>query len=68
VSALKPTPAPRLGLSIDEACQSIGVGWDFWKERVEPDVKIVRVGRRKIVPVSELQAWLDRNAEAVSGE
>jgi hypothetical protein len=25
----------------------------------------VRLGRRKLIPVSELQAWLDRHAESV---
>jgi hypothetical protein len=57
---------PVLGLSVEEACGSLGVSWDFWRANVEPDVRIVRVGRRKIVPVSALQEWLDKRAEAVS--
>ena len=55
--------APRLALSIAEACEALGVGWDFWSEHVAPDVRIVRRGRRKLVPVAELEAWLDREAE-----
>ena len=41
----------------------MGVSWDTWREHIEADVRIVRIGRRKLVPVTELRAWLDRNAE-----
>ena len=57
---------PTLALSVEEACRSLGVSWDFWRANVEADVRVVRCGRRKLVAVSELQAWLDRNAEAVN--
>jgi len=53
---------PRLALDIGEACQSIGVSWDTWNAHIAEHVKTVRVGRRKLVPVSELQRWLDQNA------
>ena len=56
---------PRLALSIEEACASIGLGWDAWNEHVAPHVPVVRVGRRKLVPVAALQKWLDENAEAL---
>lgn len=62
MSAIQP---PRLGLSIEEACESIGVSWDFWREHVAPSVPIVRRGRRKIVPVAALEQWLLDNAEAI---
>jgi hypothetical protein len=54
---------PRLSLSVSEACATLGVGWDFWREHVEPELRVVRVGRRKLVAVSELVAWLDRHGE-----
>ncbi len=54
--------ALRLALSINEACEALGVGWDFWHEHIEPEIRLVRLGRRKLVPVTELQAWLERNA------
>jgi hypothetical protein len=56
---------PRLALSISEACEAIGVSWDFWRQHVESDVSIVRLGRRKLVPVSELERWLTERAETV---
>lgn len=58
---------PRLALSIDEACQSLGVSWDFWHEHIAEHIRIVRRGRRKMVPVAELERWLAENAERVLG-
>jgi len=51
------TPPPRVCLSIQEACGSLGVSWDFWKEHVEPEVGVIRLGRRKLVPVRALEEW-----------
>jgi excisionase family DNA binding protein len=56
-------PVPRTALSVEEACESLGVGWDLWKASIEPEIKLVRLGRRKLVPVSELEAWLVEHAE-----
>ncbi len=63
-ATVKPT-APALALSVEDACASLGVSWKTWRQHVEPEVRIVRVGRRKLVPVSELQRWLDDHAEAI---
>jgi excisionase family DNA binding protein len=57
------SPPPRTALTIKEACESLGVSWDLFHERIEPELRVVRTGRRKLIPVSELLAWLDRNAE-----
>jgi hypothetical protein len=56
---------PRLALDVAECCAALGVSWDFWSEHVAPEVRIVRRGRRKLVPVRALEAWLDANAHAV---
>jgi excisionase family DNA binding protein len=58
-----PAPVPRVALSIEEACASLGVSWDTWAEHVAPHVGFVRIGRRKLVPVRELEAWLAAEAE-----
>lgn len=55
---------PRLALSVGEACKVLGVGHDFWQEHVAAEVRIVWRGRRKLVPVRELERWLEANAEA----
>lgn len=56
---------PRLTLSVSEACDALGVSWDFWQEHVAAEVRIVRRGRRKLVPVAELERWLEANAHAI---
>lgn len=70
ITDLEPPPVvsqvpmgPRLALSISEACGVLGVSHDFWHEHIAPDVRIVRRGRRKLVPTDELRRWLDSNAE-----
>ena len=60
-------PVPRLSLNVGEACLALGISWDLWREHIEPDIRLVRVGRRKLVAISELQRWLDANAETVLG-
>ncbi|MGI8630797.1 MAG: hypothetical protein ACR2LV_11630 [Solirubrobacteraceae bacterium] len=54
---------PRVALSIEEACAALGISWDMWSEHVAPHVGIVRLGRRKLVPVRELERWLAREAQ-----
>lgn len=56
------TTVARLALSPDEAATSIGVSRDFFDEHVAPELRIVRRGRRRLVPVREIEAWLDREA------
>ena len=58
-------PVPRTALSIEEACASLGISWDTWNEHVAPTIKIVRLGRRQLVPVAELERWLAKCAEGV---
>jgi hypothetical protein len=57
-------PVPRLALNVEQACAALGVSWDVWREHIEPDVRLVRVGSRKLVPVAELERWLADHASA----
>jgi hypothetical protein len=61
---MKPT-APVLAVSIEDACASLGVSWKTWREHIEPEVRVVRVGRCKRVAVAELSRWLDEHAEVI---
>jgi integrase len=47
---------------------SIGVSVDFFDEHVRPELRVVRRGRKVLVPVLELERWLDREASRVVGE
>jgi excisionase family DNA binding protein len=56
---------PALALTVEQACASLGVSWDTWKAHIEPDIRVVRLGRRKLIAVTELQRWLDTNGESM---
>jgi excisionase family DNA binding protein len=53
----------RLALSKTEAAHALGVSVDFLEDHVLPDVRVARVGRRRLIPIAELERWLDRHAE-----
>jgi excisionase family DNA binding protein len=66
---VRPRPLPpRLALSPDEAAASLGVSRDHFDEHIAHELRIVRRGRRRIVPLRELERWLDQEAaRAVEG-
>jgi hypothetical protein len=37
------------------AAAAIGVGPDFFDENVAPELRLIRRGRKRLVPVSELE-------------
>jgi excisionase family DNA binding protein len=59
-------PAPqsdgKLAVSIAEAADLLGVSADHFRRHVLPDLRIVRSGRLRLIPVAELEGWLDRTA------
>lgn len=52
----------RLAVSPDESAAMLGVSRDYFDEHVAPELRIVRRGRRRLVPVRELERWLDAEA------
>lgn len=56
------SPTPRLALTVTEAAQALGVSVDYLAEHIAPELRWVRRGRKKLVPVRELERWLDTNA------
>ncbi len=53
---------PRVALTPPEAAASIGVGPDFFEENVAPELRLIRRGRKRLVPVAELERWIVENA------
>lgn len=53
---------PRLAVSPDEAAAILGVSRDYFDEHVIGELRVVRRGRRILVPLTEIERWLDRNA------
>ena len=58
----------RLALSKSEAAAALGVSVDFFEDHVMHQLRVVRLGRRRLVPVNELVRWLDENANRPLGE
>lgn len=57
----------RLALTPDEAAAALGVSRDLLDEHVMPELRVVRVGRRRLVPLKELESWLDDSAAFAAG-
>ena len=52
----------RLALTKAEAAFALGVSVDFFERHVMHELRIVRRGRRRLIPMSELEKWLDATA------
>lgn len=57
------SPIPRTALTRDEAAVSLGMSLTSFEKYVQPEIKLVRIGGLRLVPISELQRWVDRKAE-----
>ena len=53
---------PRLAVSPDEAAAILGVSRDYFDEHIVGELRVVRRGRRILVPLVEIERWLERNA------
>jgi excisionase family DNA binding protein len=58
-------PIDRLALNKKEAAAALGVSFDLFAETIYPELRVVRCGRRVLIPVAELDRWLERNAARV---
>ena len=46
----------------DEAAAWLGISRDTFDERVLPRLRVVHLGRLRLIPVAELEGWIDREA------
>ena len=67
---MRPTTskAPRLALTRPEAAAAIGVSLDSFERYVQPELRLIRRGRLRLIPVAELERWLDSNAARTIGD
>jgi hypothetical protein len=57
-------PIPRLALTREEAAAAIGMSLDSFERHVQPTLGMVRRGKLRLVPVRELERWLESQAES----
>lgn len=61
MTAVEETTTPRWLLPIPDACVGLGVGRStLYEMAARGDVQIVRVGRRALVPVASIEAYVQR--------
>lgn len=58
-------PVPRVALTREEAAKALGVGLTTFKEQIQPELRIVRRGKLRIIAVAELERWMADNAGKV---
>lgn len=51
-----------LALSIEEAAAALSISRDSFERYIMPQLRVVRVGRRLLIPVRELEQWLEHEA------
>lgn len=56
---------PRKALRVEEAAAAVGVSPDFFREHIQPDLRLIRCGRLRLIPVAELDRWIDEEASHV---
>jgi hypothetical protein len=54
-----------LALSPGQAAESLGISRDSFDRYVRDELRLVRIGQRIVVPVVELEVYLERHAERV---
>jgi excisionase family DNA binding protein len=57
---------PRLALSPGEAADVLGVSRDYFDEHILPELRIIRRGRRILIPLAEIERWLERSAASAT--
>jgi len=63
VTITSTAPIPRLALTREEAAAAVGMSLDSFERHVQPTLRLVRLGRMRLVPIAELERWLDEHAE-----
>jgi hypothetical protein len=48
---------PRVALSREEAARALGISLDSFERYVQPHVRIIRLGRMRLVAIAELEDW-----------
>jgi excisionase family DNA binding protein len=68
MSAQPISPIPRVALTRSEAAQALGVSLSHFERHVQHELRMIRSGSVRLVPVAELLAWAERAATLAVGD
>lgn len=68
LTAIDMSKVLRLAVSRAEAAAALGMSLDSFERYVQAEVRLIRRGRMRLVPVSELRRWLAENSERPMAE
>jgi excisionase family DNA binding protein len=54
--------SPRLALTRSEAARALGMSMDSFERYVQPELRLVRRGKLRLIPVAEVERWLSENS------
>ena len=61
----EPSPIPKLAYTIEEAAESLNMGKSMAIALINAGrLRSIRLGRKILIPVTEIQAFLDREISA----
>ena len=52
-----------VALSREDAAAALGMSLDSFERHVQPEVRLIRRGKLRLVPVEELRRWCEKSAE-----
>jgi hypothetical protein len=66
VTEVQTGEVPRIALTREEAAAALGMSLDSFERHVQPDLRLIRRGRLRLVAVRELERWADSAGEKVT--
>jgi hypothetical protein len=61
----RPAQMRRFAMTRAEAARALGMSINSFERHVQPELKIVRRGKLRLIPVREVERWLEENAELI---
>ena len=58
-------PVPRYTLTRREAAASLGISINHFERKVQPELKVVLSGQLVLIPVVELERWVQNHSHAL---
>ena len=62
IAQIRRLSVPRLAYTRSEAAAALGISLDSFERYVQPELRIVRHGKLRMVPARELERWLEQHA------